>query len=138
METTKYNRKSLDNNSHNPRKGPSQSQKTVYNFWKFNSKGVINKSTLGKGVRMEQTTSKEPFFQSSIFISPFLQHLSLLMNAHTATFHFFFCFSLLNPVTHQLSGVSYSLCSFCVQITSPIKILGFLVVWLQKNVLTKS
>lgn len=41
------------------------------------------------------------------------------MHTHTHNLHVFPCFSLLNPVTHQVSGVSYSLCSFCVQKNQP-------------------
>lgn len=35
--------------------------------------------------------------------------------------------------SHHLSRISYSLCSFCVHIISPIKPLGFLDMWLQKK-----
>lgn len=52
---------------------------------------------------------------------------------HTRSLHFLPCSNLLNSVSHHLSGISYSLCGFCVQIISPTKLLGFLGMWLQKK-----
>lgn len=68
-----------------------------------------------------------------MFISSLHQHLSPLMHARTHPLHFFPCSSLLNSISHHLSGVSYSICSFCVQIISPMKLLGFLDIQLQKK-----